>query len=227
MVNVRAGLQCKASTHASLDRGGGSATWGQLMHAHNTAAEDVVALAEVIDSLSLGVFVIGEGGAIVHANAQARVILASNDVLCAVSGRLMATDPRSSPVLRDAIIAATLGDAGGALPLTSRGGVRHVIQVLPLRASGRCAAVVFVARATFETSSCPDLIRRAYRLTPTELRVLFAIVEFGGVPEVATALGIANSTVRTHVGHLFSKTGTSRQADLVKIVAAFSHRVVA
>jgi DNA-binding NarL/FixJ family response regulator len=50
-------------------------------------------------------------------------------------------------------------------------------------------------------------------LTPTELRVLLAIVESGGVPQVAAALGIANSTVRTHLGRLFSKTGTSRQAD--------------
>ena len=30
-----------------------------------------------------------------------------------------------------------------------------------------------------------------------ELRVLFAIVEVGGVPEVAETLGIAASTVRT------------------------------
>ena len=64
-------------------------------------------------------------------------------------------------------------------------------------------------------------------LTPTELRVLLAIVESGGVPQVAAALGIANSTVRTHLGRLFSKTGTGRQADLVKLVVSFSHRLVA
>ena len=29
-------------------------------------------------------------------------------------------------------------------------------------------------------------------------------------------------TVRTHVGRLFEKTGTTRQADLVKIVAAYA-----
>ena len=197
------------------------------MNVHKTAAEDVVALAEVIDSLRLGVFVIGGGGAIVHANARARAILASDDILCEVSGRLLATDSQSRPALRDALIAATLGDASAALSLTSRGGTRHLIHVAPLRASERCAAVVFVAGATFEASSCPDLIRCAYRLTPTELRVLFAIVEFGGVPEVAAVLGIANTTVRTHVGRLFSKTGTNRQADLVKLVAAFSHQVVA
>jgi len=47
------------------------------------------------------------------------------------------------------------------------------------------------------------------------------------LPDVAAALGIANSTVKTHLGSLFRKTGTKRQADLVKLVAAFSHRLVA
>jgi len=199
------------------------------MHGDETAAEDAVALADVVDSLSAGVFLIGADGAIVHANARARAILAARDMLRAVSGRLLAADPRVKPALSDALLAAMFGDAVGsiALPLTSRDGVRHVVQVLPLRASGRRAAAVFVAPATFEAPSCPDVIRRAYRLTPTELRVLFAIVDVGGVPEAAAALGIANSTVKTHLGRLFSKTGTSRQADLVKLVAAFSQRLVA
>jgi DNA-binding CsgD family transcriptional regulator len=52
--------------------------------------------------------------------------------------------------------------------------------------------------------------------------VLLAIVEVGGVPQVATALGVAESTVKTHLSRLFVKTGTGRQADLVKIVAGFA-----
>jgi len=43
------------------------------------------------------------------------------------------------------------------------------------------------------------------------------------VPQVATALGVSEATVRTHVARLFDKTGTSRQADLVKVVAGFSN----
>jgi DNA-binding CsgD family transcriptional regulator len=54
------------------------------------------------------------------------------------------------------------------------------------------------------------------------LRVLLAIVEVGGVPEVAPALGVAESTVKTHLGRLFLKTGAGRQADLVKIVAGYA-----
>ncbi len=63
-------------------------------------------------------------------------------------------------------------------------------------------------------------------MTPTELRVLLAIVEVGGIPEVAVALGVADSTVKTHVGRLFEKTGASRQADLVKLVAGYSTPLV-
>lgn len=59
-----------------------------------------------------------------------------------------------------------------------------------------------------------------------ELRVLFAIVEVGGVPQVAEVLGIAASTVKTHLGRVYEKTGAARQVDLVKLVAGFSSSLV-
>jgi len=65
------------------------------------------------------------------------------------------------------------------------------------------------------------MIGDLYELTPAETRVLVAIVEIGGVPRVASFLGISETTVKTHLGHLFRKTGTKRQADLVKLVARF------
>jgi DNA-binding CsgD family transcriptional regulator len=71
--------------------------------------------------------------------------------------------------------------------------------------------------------STPEIIADIYRLTRTELRVLLAIVSVGGVPRVAQALGIAESTVKTHLGNLFEKTGATCQADLVRLVARFSY----
>jgi DNA-binding CsgD family transcriptional regulator len=81
---------------------------------------------------------------------------------------------------------------------------------------------MFVRKAALEAPSPPEVIRSTYNLTPAELRVLFAIVEIGGVPHVAAALGIADTTVKTHLSRLFEKTGAARQADLVKLVAAYS-----
>jgi hypothetical protein len=41
-------------------------------------------------------------------------------------------------------------------------------------------------------------------------------------PETAAAHGIAESTVKAHLGNLCVKTDTGRHADLVKIVAGFA-----
>jgi hypothetical protein len=46
-------------------------------------------------------------------------------------------------------------------------------------------------------------------------------VHIGGGPAVARILRIAETTVRTHLKHIFQKTKTNRQVDLVKLVATF------
>jgi DNA-binding CsgD family transcriptional regulator len=137
--------------------------------------------------------------------------------------------------LRDSFTAAEGGgaalDIGGiALPMTARDGENYVAHVLPLRSGARrragvayaTAAAVFVCKATIENLSPPEIISKLYKLTPTELRVLLAIVDIGGVPEVAASLGVAVTTIKTHLGRLFEKTGVGRQADFVKLVAGFS-----
>jgi DNA-binding CsgD family transcriptional regulator len=81
-------------------------------------------------------------------------------------------------------------------------------------------SVVFVRKAALELPSAPIVIAEEFKLT-SELRVLFSIIEIGGVPEVGGALGIAGATVKTHLHHVFEKTGTGRQADLVELVTGY------
>ena len=85
----------------------------------------------------------------------------------------------------------------------------------------KAVAMLFVHKASVDAPSPPEVIAKTYHLTPTELRVLLGIVEVGGVPEVAETLGIAETTVKTHLGRLYEKTGSTRQADLVKLFAGF------
>jgi DNA-binding NarL/FixJ family response regulator len=101
------------------------------------------------------------------------------------------------------------------LPLTS--GVRRQAGL-----AFNAVAALFIRKAALAASAAPDVIGRMYKLTPAELRVLLAIVDVGGVPEVAAALGVASTTIKTHLNRLFEKTGVCRQADLVKLVAGFS-----
>jgi DNA-binding CsgD family transcriptional regulator len=67
-----------------------------------------------------------------------------------------------------------------------------------------------------------EVIGKLYKLTPTELRVLLAIVQVGSTAEVGETLGIAESTVKTHLHRVCAKIGAKRQADLVKLVAGYA-----
>jgi DNA-binding CsgD family transcriptional regulator len=196
-------------------------------------------MSEVLDGISAGMFLLGQAGAIVHASASGRALLDRGHVVTSNCGRLAAADGQADQVLRDALLAAAQGDLalgvkGIAVPLIGRDDAHYVAHVLPLntgerRGAGRAyaaAVAVFVRKATLDVTSPAEVIAKTYRLTPTELRVLMAIVEIGGVPEVAIALGVAETTVKTHLRRLFEKTGTSRQVELVKLAASYSNPLV-
>ena len=197
---------------------------------------EAAALADSLDTLPAGMFLVDASGRIVHANKSGHVMVASGDVLRAAGGRLGAVDSAANQALLDSFASAANGDAavgrkGIAVPLRTRGDERYVANVLPLMSGARrtagisyhAVATVFVHRAAFDLPSPPEAIVNEFKLTPRELRVLFAIVEVGGVPEVAEVLGVSAETVKTHLGRLFEKTDTSRQADLVKLVSAYSN----
>jgi DNA-binding CsgD family transcriptional regulator len=197
-------------------------------------AAEAASLAETLNGLSAGMCLVDAAGRIVHANTTCHVMLDAGDFLSTIGGRIVASDAKLDQTLRELFAAAGSGDAavgtqGIALPLRAQDGSHYVAHVLPLTSGARRLAgiaysatvALFIRKVTTEAPSAPEIIARAYHLTPTELRVLLAIIEVGGVPEVAVALGIAESTVRTHLGNLFVKTGAGRQADLVKIAAGF------
>ncbi|MDP1883169.1 MAG: helix-turn-helix transcriptional regulator, partial [Bradyrhizobium sp.] len=190
--------------------------------------------ADTLDGLDAGLCLVDAGGRIIHANVAGQAILDAGDILYGVGGRLVACDAQAHQTLREVFAAAEQGDAalgtrGIAVPLIGKDGERYVAHVLPLTSGARrragiiytAVAALFVRKAAL-ASSRSEVIGKAFKLTPTELRVLLAIVEVGGVPEVATALGVADTTVRTHVNRLFEKTGARRQADLVKLVAGYA-----
>jgi DNA-binding CsgD family transcriptional regulator/PAS domain-containing protein len=192
-------------------------------------------LADTLDGLSAGICLVDATGRILHANAACQALLDAGDFLSATEGRIAASDVKVDQAFRD-LFAAAGGEGaavearGTALALRRRDGSHYVAHVVPLTSGTRrlagiaysAAAAVFICKVATESLASPDVIARTYNLTPSELRVLLGIVEIGGVPEVATALGVAESTVKTHLGRLFLKTGAGRQADLVKIVAGFA-----
>ncbi len=196
---------------------------------------DAATFAEILDRLSSGLLLLDAHGRIVHTNAAADDMLRDGRLLRAIGGRLAAGDAQIERTLREATVAprdegGQLGREGVVGPLRSSDGERYIARALPLASdlpagagdAAEPATAVFVRRAAMDYPSRPDIIAESYKLTPTELRVLTALVEIGGVPDVAAALGVAETTVKTHLSRLFAKTGTRRQADLVRLVAGFA-----
>jgi DNA-binding CsgD family transcriptional regulator len=201
----------------------------------NLKQAEAVCFSDILDGLSAGMILVDGNARIVHTNAAGQAILDASDFLRAVCGRLVASDALVNAALRETLVGADGGDAvigvkGIALPLTAHDGERYVAHVLPLTSGARrgaglaynAVAALFVRKVALDAASPPEIIGRMYKLTPTELRVLLAIVDVGGVPEVAASLGVAATTIKTHLGRLFEKTGVGRQADLVKLVAGCS-----
>jgi len=196
-------------------------------------------LTATVDGLGAAIFLVDASARIVHANPAGQAMLGEGSVLRSTTAGLVAADPNAARVLHDVVARSkggdrTLGTRGIAVPLCARDGQRYVAHVLPLssaarrgrRASNAAVAAVFVQKAQLETRSAIEAIAGAFSLTPSEVRVLLTIVELGGVPETADALGIGQSTVKTHLNRLFRKTATSSQVELVKLVAGFSNPLV-
>lgn len=54
-----------------------------------------------------------------------------------------------------------------------------------------------------------------YQLTTAEIQVLGQVLQGNALADVADMLGLARSTVKTHLEAIYRKTQTNRQAELV------------
>src|SRR5262249_44666181 len=100
---------------------------------------DAAALADSLDTLASGMFLVDGTGRIVHANLRGHLMVSDGDVVRATSGKLGATDTAADQALLDSFAAcrdgdAALGHRGIAMPLQARDATRYVAHVLPLTA---------------------------------------------------------------------------------------------
>ena len=66
------------------------------------------------------------------------------------------------------------------------------------------------------------MLEALFDLTGAEARV-FSLIAAGRTPQqAAEALGVAFSTVKTHLIRIFTKTGARRQVDLVRLAASIA-----
>lgn len=195
--------------------------------------EKAGSLSDALNGLDASVFLLDDRCQIAFANIAAQALLDDATILRTVNNSLIAVDPPAAQELRNVIAAASDGDGavganGVAIPLSSKPDQNWVADILPLTSGARrqamgghsAVAAVFVRKVSMAASYPTEVAARQFRLTPSEVRVLDAVLKVSGVPKIAEALGISEATVKTHLQNIFGKTGVRRQADLIKLVAA-------
>ena len=149
--------------------------------------------------------------------------------------RRLRMQPDAPPVLvlttfdDDEVLAASLRVGASGFQLKDAPG-EDIVRAAQVVAAGDAwldpavtARVLTVYRAT--PTPAPDSSVAISRLTSRELDVLRGIGRGASNQEIAAELYVSEATVKSHVGHIFTKLGLRDRA--AAIVFAFDHRLVA
>ncbi|TJV41617.1 MAG: PAS domain-containing protein [Mesorhizobium sp.] len=185
---------------------------------------------QALDHLAVPVVLTGAHGTILHANGAAERMFSAQGPILSRNGVLQVQNPAVARALLEAIASAAsadflLGSRGIGLPISAPGQPPAVAYVLPLsEGTARAAfqpacAAVFVSTTTSSSPLPEAVLTTLFDLTPAEARVLLRIGSGLSASKSALSLGIGENTLKTHLNRIFAKTGTRRQADLVKLVS--------
>jgi DNA-binding CsgD family transcriptional regulator/PAS domain-containing protein len=185
---------------------------------------------EALDVLRCAVIMTDGRGTILHANRAADDMLREGKLAYVRGGVLHANNSAAADELRRAVRLAAqdeagIGSAGLAICLTAPEMMPIFGHVLPMtggnlrtRLQPSAVAAVFIGEPP-DAQDNAELVGAVYSLTPAETRVLASLLAGRTLAQTAASLDIAETTARTHLNSIFSKTGVSRQADLMRLGA--------
>ena len=189
------------------------------------------ALTEVIDRLPLGVIFFDAERRAILMNRSVEEILALDDGFRLEDGRPVLDNARENRVLQACLEAAVRAQprrgssAGEVMSVTRPSGRRSFpLMVGPLLAAhpdssiDDVKALLFIADPEGGHIGTSEVLEALYQLTHAEAELVRLIAEGRSLEEVAAERGVTMNTVRSQLKQVFSKTGTSRQGELVHLV---------
>jgi DNA-binding CsgD family transcriptional regulator len=179
------------------------------------------ALTSLLDHLRMGVILLDDHGHVSYANRSAAELLGVEPGL-SDSGGSEQCDARTEALHR--IVLANGKDAAGLHhhPVDGR-----PLQVLESRldwprdlslTGRRFRTALFIGDPEQRAADPFGNLGRLYGLTPAESRLAWLLAGDLSLAEAAAQLGITRSTARTVLKRVLAKTGTRRQASLVRLL---------
>lgn len=189
---------------------------------------------ESLDRLRQAIIVVDSRCRPVHLNRGAEELLARADGIALRNGGLAIASNVEATALEQ-LVQDAAGDATrgvGALTVSRPSGMRDYALFMAPLAPGealfngtRAVAALFLVDPEEMGAADEARLRQFYGLTPTEARLAALIACGNSIEEVAAELGITTGTARVHLKHVFSKTHTGRQAELVHLVLSSTAQI--
>ena len=174
---------------------------------------------ETMSALGLPAAALTPSGRVVIAN---REFDASHEYwTTAAKDRLALHDKQADAMLSSGLVGLTQARGNRSIPLreTPGGPISAVLQLVPIRRSG---ADIFGSSAAIAVLSQPKagmpsatLVQSLFDLTPTEIAIARALAEGKTAAQIATESFRSINTVRNQVRSIMSKTGCTRQTELI------------
>ena len=187
-------------------------------------------LRHVLDRLRFGVVLLADDGSVLEANAFAAQLFERRDGLAVIRRRLFATHRASGAALVRSIHAAIdvhrgVDVAPEPCDLERGNGMQPLsVLALPLPKGQeafdvrRASVALLITDPNVEAEVPLERLRRRFRLTSSEARLAAALMRGQRLRDAAEQAGLTYETARWYLKSTFQKTGTARQADLVRLL---------
>ena len=190
---------------------------------------DVAALRSALDRVDIAVMLIARSGTLAFANEAARALLSAGTGIHERNDRLHASNRADNTTL-SVLIAHVIDqsehlDPPGKVPLLTvkrPGSSPLILAVLPaphkVTEEDDIAALVFAVDPDMDVTEMAMPVCQAFGLTRTESDLACRLASGQSMQETADAMHVKLETARSYLRLIFSKTGTNRQADLVRLI---------
>jgi DNA-binding CsgD family transcriptional regulator len=199
------------------------------LHSHLASSQNAsTSLRSKLDLLALGVILLSPKGRVVTMNSAAERLLEDGG-LQVTRDRLLAEGAAESARLQQLVAEATAApaDAGsepaGVLTVSRRN--RSPLQLLVSPARGfdlderhPVRAIVFAGDPAQGAGLTNETLRVLFGLTPAECRLAILLADGHSLTTIAGMVGVSRNTVKSQLSSIYGKTGTSRQAQLVRLL---------
>ena len=192
-----------------------------------------------LDLVPAPVLVVTADGRVVFCNRAAQRLLGQRDGIRQRHDHYLAFADPNAQRAYDEVMGGRAGERGRANPsgegvvfmaTRTSGKSPYVVRVVPGGGVGSRRrvqpqpAVIFIADPAAECRLDAALLGTVYSMTAAEARLASALLSGSTLSEFSSATGLSPSTARTQLLNIFRKTGTSRQALLIKLLMSLPAR---